>query len=513
MRASRRRTKTGSICGMIILAVWTCRAMAAEHPYLSDAPLNQAWHAPASSDEAIFVGGRDTHEPQLALKKEPLTKAPLLVHILSDAKTCILASGEAQIELALEPDQTNALLLDGRAERPTLQLGDRELAPLRGKWIGLVLRDAAPTLTLRLVGATYANIRFGAGRPTLKIKDASDRPAPAADAALPPAQISRTPLPPPATAPAAVTIIAEPSVKTAPIPGDSSAIIEPTNLWNLFLSAGVDYTTAYFYRGIGRENQDIILQPWAELKMRVFDNSANTSDIKLLRFVDLDFGLRSSHQWGPSGGSSPLGEKWVEFDWHGGVTTGFLERWTLGIDYDNVESIRTAFRDVHQFNFKLAYDDHDPDYKWSLQPYGLVSVEYEHQSDAGWLSSANSVNPKFHEGIYLELGVRPSFELFRLRAADPVTLSIPMAVGLSASDYYENLQGRDDTFGYFDTGLELGIPLGSVPAAGSRRFAWKLTAAVHFLCLGDTARDLSIINGTGDSHLVTIGTLGIRLDY
>ncbi len=66
----------------------------------------------------------------------------------------------------------------------------------------------------------------------------------------------------------------------------------------------------------------------------------------------------------------------------------------------------------------------------------------------------------------------------------PITLALPVAVGLGLDDYYESpTDGRDTRFGYLDVGLVLAAPIGG--ADGS----FEATLGVHVLALGDATRD------------------------
>ncbi len=64
------------------------------------------------------------------------------------------------------------------------------------------------------------------------------------------------------------------------------------------------------------------------------------------------------------------------------------------------------------------------------------------------------------KGVYLELGIAPAVPM----ADDaPVSVTIPVKVGLSLKDYY-----GEDTFGYFSAGLNIGKSI-SDSARGPRR--------------------------------------------
>ena len=82
---------------------------------------------------------------------------------------------------------------------------------------------------------------------------------------------------------------------------------------------------------------------------------------------------------------------------------------------------------------------------------------------------------------------------------------MPLAVGLSLSDYYEFGTGSDDTFGYFSGGATAPCPSpSSRPTFGK----WLVKGGVKVLYLGD---NLKAIND-GDEVQV-IGTVGLAFTY
>ena len=276
------------------------------------------------------------------------------------------------------------------------------------------------------------------------------------------------------------------------------------NRWSLSLHGGFGATNAYFYRGIGQENQDLILRSNLEGVMRVW-RSFNPSD--LFKHLDLYMGLTNSHHWGPTGRDGP-GEKWYEVDIAGGARVGLGDRWEVDFGYVNRSAPSDVFTDVHQFELGLRYNDADPNYDFQLWPHLLISAEFDEGSDA-----SNDFRRTTDEGIYIELGVRPEFELYSLGPDRPVTLAVPATIGLSVSDYYEDTSGDDETFGYFDIGLELSGPAFEARAEANRQYAFRWQAGVHFLILGDSTEDLSDFNGTGGDSLEIIGSIGFTVDH
>jgi hypothetical protein len=47
------------------------------------------------------------------------------------------------------------------------------------------------------------------------------------------------------------------------------------------ISAGVDWTTAYFFRGIKRETEDLILQPYGEVTFKLIEKAGALTALSL----------------------------------------------------------------------------------------------------------------------------------------------------------------------------------------------------------------------------------------
>ena len=105
------------------------------------------------------------------------------------------------------------------------------------------------------------------------------------------------------------------------------------------------------------------------------------------------------------------------------------------------------------------------------------------------------------KGTYLELGVGPSWPL----GESGVTLTTPVKLGLSLSDYYEGPDG-DETFGFFDIGAQLMLPLTGV---SSKFGSWNIHGGVDFLFFGDTTR---LFNNDSSENKV-VGLFGIGVTY
>lgn len=527
-----RRSRVAGLLGVLALSGgWANVALA--HPVLTDSPANGQWYAPEGSDEIVFIGQAGEDATELAIRKSAFTTRPLELEVQADAEALVIRSGldgEQRIRIEIEPDAPNRLTLDGDRLHPRLRWQGRELAPLRGQWVRLLLRED-PHLLLELPGATYVNVRVRSNQtwtPGPLSLPESGAVTPAAEAApsvegsqgglsVPPVAPKRTATPSDQGRVGYPTGVKDRQPTPVLVPPEPDRPEQETLLgdvffdegWRLSLEAGAETATEVIYRGLSQENQNAILQPYADFDVTLYRRDQAT----FLNQVDVVFGMRTSHYWGPSGGDRPTrNSKLVEANWYGGLSARMFERWTLSVYPRQRTQVTGKWPgmpngDVHSVEVMLEFDDSTPAYDWSLQPYALSSLEYEGQSDAAGALQSGDLS------IYLEVGVRPEFELFKIGERVPVTLAVPARVGLSIDDYYQDpLTGDDDVFGFFDVGLEVGLPLASIPA-GDHAFVWRLTAGVHFVVLGENAADISHMFGTGDDEFRVVGMLGLSVTY
>ena len=269
-----------------------------------------------------------------------------------------------------------------------------------------------------------------------------------------------------------------PPTHPTPLPADrsvSSALRVQLNL---------DFTNAYFYRGIRQQDRGLIVQPAARLTSSFID----ADEFTLAAFIG------TWNSFGPNTGtqSGPLIEGWYESDLYAGVTATY-GKLALTTSYTFLTSPSDAFQTVEELGFTLALDDSSWLHSRALNPYATLVFE----------TGANgSDGAALDDGVYLELGVAPGFSF--ILSASPLTLTFPASVGLSLSDYYQDAAGNDDPFGFAQLGAKASLPLRTPGRLG----AWTLNAGVSVLLLGDHTQDFN----RGDEAEV-IGTLGLQWNF
>lgn len=254
----------------------------------------------------------------------------------------------------------------------------------------------------------------------------------------------------------------------------AAAAQDAPNSGAISVGAGIDFGTDYFFRGIVQETEGFIAQPYLEAGMSLHDGAAAS--------VSLTAGTWSSLHSADYAGFGGAPGIFYETDFYAGLGFGFAEGWGADVTYTAYMSPRGSFGTVKELAIGVSHDD-------MLAPYATFAFEL-----AGNAAGEN-------EGTYLELGIEPALPLDDA----PVGVSFPVAVGLSLSDYYDP-GGVNETFGFFNVGAMVGIPISGIPAEYG---SWEFAAGVNLTFFGDA---LQAINGMDDGF-TPIGVFGLSLGY
>ena len=258
-------------------------------------------------------------------------------------------------------------------------------------------------------------------------------------------------------------------------------------------TTGFDMSHAYFFRGIKQEREGLIAQPYADINFNVYSNE----DASGLTGVTFTLGQWNSLHSGPSGSDGPAENvaMWYESDFYTGVTLE-IDNWEAGIIYTSYLSPNDTFGTTQEIALGLSMDDTELLGAFSMSPHVLLAIETSGGADGG-----------ASEGVYLELGVEPGMDIVE----DVASVSFPITLGMSLSNYYENgvPMGEPDRFsdgfGFFSVGATVGFPLPVSENYGS----WEVTGGLQFIALGSY---LEFLN-EGDSSGQVIGTFGFSIGY
>jgi hypothetical protein len=156
-----------------------------------------------------------------------------------------------------------------------------------------------------------------------------------------------------------------------------------------------------------------------------------------------------------------------------------------------------AFSTVQQIDLGLAYDDSELLGPFAFGPTATFSFEVDN----------TSFGPK--KAGYMEFAGAPSIDLSSLgddAGEYPLTMSFPLAVGLSLYDYYDSVEPtHNQPFGFFSFGANGGVPLAFIPDDFGE---WTINAGINVLVLSQTLKEVN----RGDNPW-PIGTLSLAMSY
>lgn len=251
------------------------------------------------------------------------------------------------------------------------------------------------------------------------------------------------------------------------------------NNGSVSFAIGNDVTNMYFFRGILQEKTGFIWQPWGEVSFAFYDAE---SEDDVLQDVSLNLGtwnsVHTKQTGSPNDGNGP--GNWYESDLMAGVSMGLNNGLGAGVTYVAYMSPNNAFGTIQEIDLDVSYDDSGlyggqmKDLGFNISPYMLWAFELD----------KNRFGQK--EGIYMEIGAEPSVTVMQ-NSDYPVTVGVPMNVGLSLDNYYlpnDNPDGSnpgDDVFGYATVGIGVGVPLAFIPP---RLGQFSVGATGQWLALG-----------------------------
>jgi hypothetical protein len=266
------------------------------------------------------------------------------------------------------------------------------------------------------------------------------------------------------------------------------AAVQPSdpNPGAVTLSGGVDFLNQYMLRGIRQNSTGVAIWPAADLAIAAYAGDGR------VKGVVINVGTWNSLHTGDTGTAGPTRELWYESDFYTTLGLGLGRGVSFSTTYVVYVSPNNSFTTVKELMFKLALDDTARLGRAAVKPYVLIARELDTAPGRGQLD--NGAKP----GTYLELGISPAGYL-RPKAS----LTIPVKVGLSLSNYYE-LAGTDKRFGFLSIAGVVTVPLGSSSTFG----AWNIHGGAEFQKLGDMA---AFFNGNNRSQV--IGSIGIGFSY
>ena len=249
-----------------------------------------------------------------------------------------------------------------------------------------------------------------------------------------------------------------------------AAAQDDPNPGGITISGAYDFSNTYMFRGIRQETEGLIMWPALDVGLSLFSGEGS------LKSFGVNFGTWNSlHVNNPSGSDNERnGKMWYESDFYTTLGFGLSGGVTASMTYTAYTSPNDAFTSVKEIAFKFGWDDSGALGKYSTKPYVLVASELDTSTNVGQADGGSDA------GTYMEVGVSPGYTASRWAVA------VPLKVGVSLSNYYENpLTFEDERFGYFSAGGIVTVPFTAMP---SNIGTWNVHAGVEFQKLGETTK-------------------------
>lgn len=245
--------------------------------------------------------------------------------------------------------------------------------------------------------------------------------------------------------------------------------LEGTASAQVAVTGGVDFPTLYYFRGVRQEvDPKLTIQPFVDVGAALFKGGAG-----VLKSVNVNVGTWNSIHTGSN--NDDFDGALYESDIYATLTLGLgqvaLAATYTAYTYPAPEFFGPGVSDaIHEIGVKGTYS-----HKWS--PYGYIAFEFAED------------NP----GIYLEVGVGPSFPL--TSGAGGPTLTVPVRLAFDVKDFY----GFGEKFGYLGVGGTVVIPRGK----------WSIKLAGDLLMLSEGLETINVRDSGETSKVGLVGLVGI----
>ena len=259
------------------------------------------------------------------------------------------------------------------------------------------------------------------------------------------------------------------------------------NSGSVSFSMGMDFTTAYFFRGILQERDGFIWQPYGEVNVPLYvDEGGDLS--KFGFFIGTWNSVQSEKTLASGSGPS----NWYESDIYAGFKFSLWDTVEFKPYYYLYTYPNGAFNSVQELDVAASLNDAKWLDKFALNPSVLMAWEFDN----------TTLGTK--EGTYAEVNIRPAVTVYEDETY-PVSLALPMTVGMSVSDYYESPSGRDQGFGYYKGGLIASVPLGFMPEEYG---SWAISAGPSVYVFNSNLKNYN----KGNNPWV-VGTVSLTFAY
>lgn len=249
---------------------------------------------------------------------------------------------------------------------------------------------------------------------------------------------------------------------------------------------GVNFTNQYINRGVIRENQGVIAQPYFDLYLNLYEGDGALSRVSFVLGTWASLHSADTHTGWANGNPTSTTDVWYEFDYSAGVAFTFARSLTITPSYVEFHSPNDAFDASRNFNIRVDFNDSEYLGAFAVHPHFTYLREIDGKVGTG-----------SKEGNYYEFGLTPGLPAF-----GPVSVTFPLTVGFGSHDFYAKNQG----FGYFSGGINTAIALDFIPAAYG---SWTVNLGANYYYLNGVLSQANSIQARDNNTFAFNGGLNL----
>ena len=262
---------------------------------------------------------------------------------------------------------------------------------------------------------------------------------------------------------------------------ETQTLVEESQKSAISGDLGFNITSQYINRGVVRENQGVIGQPYLDLYFNIYEGEGFLNRVSVVLGTWASIHSAKTHA---INGSTTSG--WYEFDYSAGLAFTVARNLTITPTYLEANSPNDAFDASRNLNVRVDYNDSELLGAFALHPHFTYLREL----------SGKQGNGK-SQGNYYEVGVTPALPAF-----GPVTVTIPLTTGFGSNKFYAGNQG----FGYFSGGVNAAVALDFIPAAYG---SWTFNTGATYYYLNGSLAKANDIQARGNNTFVFNGGLNV----
>ena len=267
---------------------------------------------------------------------------------------------------------------------------------------------------------------------------------------------------------------------------ETQTLVEESQKSAISGDIGFNITSQYINRGVVRENQGVIGQPYIDLYFNVYEGDGFLNRVSFVLGAWSSLHSAKTQNGLASGANRSTTSGWYEFDYSAGIAFTVARNLTITPSYVEFNSPNDAFETSRNLNVRLDYNDSELLGAFALHPHFTYLRELE-----GKVGNGTS------QGNYYEVGVAPALPAF-----GPVTVTIPLTTAFGSNRFYANNQG----FGYFSGGVNAAVALDFIPAAYG---SWTVNAGATYYYLNGSLAQANSIQARGNNTFVFNGGLNL----